>query len=70
MNESLSNELENLWDRLLSRQDNLVQEAFQELSREEQTAVRAHLERMSEEPGWHPEQQKSAQAALKALSFD
>ena len=70
MNEVLSKDLEILWDRLLSRQDDLVQEAFQELSSEEQAAVRAHLERMCNESGWHPEQQKSAQAALKALSFD
>ena len=70
MNEPLSNDLEILWDRLLSRQDDLVQEAFQELSSEEQAAVRDHLERMCNETDWHSEQQKSAQAALKALSFD
>jgi hypothetical protein len=59
--------LETLWDRLLSRQPEQVREAFDSLAPGEQAAVRAHLERMASEPGWHPQQRASAQAALAVL---
>ena len=58
---------EDLWDQILSRQAESVRSAFASLSPQEQSAVLAHLHRMSEEPGWHLEQQKSAQAALQIL---
>lgn len=56
-----------LWDRLLSRQPERVKAAFQTLSLQEQRAVLSHLQRMSSETGWHPEQRASAKAALEAL---
>lgn len=59
--------LEQLWDRLLSRQPEQVQAAFAELTAAEQASVVSHLERMTSEPGWHLEQVRSAQAALDAL---
>lgn len=59
--------LERLWDSLLSRQPELVRAAFKPLRAEEKQAVLAHLKKMVSEPGWHPEQQLSAGAALKAL---
>ena len=60
--------LETLWDHLLSRDADLVRSAFKQLEPEEQQAVLAHLWRMSSEPGWHPEQRSSAQAALVLLA--
>lgn len=62
------NDLENLWNKLLSRDAARVQEAFARLEIEEQQAVLKHLERMSVEEGWHPEQRTSARAALAALT--
>jgi uncharacterized protein YdeI (YjbR/CyaY-like superfamily) len=57
-----------LWDALLSRQPKRVKEIFQALTPDEQRAVLSHLQRMSTEDGWHPEQRASAQAALEAIS--
>lgn len=69
MSEDLTSylELEDLWDALLSRQADQVRAAFRTLNAEQQRAVRLHLQRMTTEPGWHPEQRISAQAALEAL---
>jgi len=60
-------DLDSLWSRLLSRDPQMVRSAFYSLSEGEQKAVIKHLERMSTEPGWHPAQQASAEAALKTL---
>ncbi len=68
MNE-LSN-LESLWDRILSRQPESVNAAYGTLSPEEQDAIITHLKRMATETDWHPEQQKSAKAALTILMED
>jgi len=59
--------LEIMWERLLSRQPQQIKAAFESLAPDERQAVRNHLKRMSEEPGWHPEQRLSAQAALNTL---
>jgi hypothetical protein len=59
---------ENLWEQLLSRQPELVQQAFSGLEPPDRQAVIAHLQRMFEEPGWHPEQRKSAEIALQSLT--
>ena len=64
------NALESIWDALLSRQPDQVKQAFQALSPEEQVAIRNHLQKMAEEEGWHPEQRKSAQEALRALELN
>lgn len=63
-------DLETLWDQLLSRQPDQVLKAFAALSESEQQAVLSHLRNMAEEDGWHPEQRISAQAALKALAVN
>jgi len=60
--------LELLWDNLLSRQADLIRPAFTSLSEVDQQMVLTHLQRMTTEPGWHPEQRISAQTALDALS--
>ena len=60
-------ELENLWDNLLSRNPEQIIEVFNALDEVHQRNVLDHLIRMVDEPGWHPEQQRSAQFALTAL---
>jgi hypothetical protein len=61
-------DLENLWKELLSRDAARVQDAFARLELGEQQTVRKHLQRMSVEEGWHPQQRASARAALEALA--
>lgn len=65
--DELSNSLEALWEDLLSREAERVQQAFATLGRDERQAVLAHLRVMATEPGWQPEQRLSAQAALEFL---
>lgn len=59
--------LETFWDNLLSRQPKLVITAFAGLTDAEKQAILDHLKLMTTEPGWHPEQRTSAQAALEIL---
>ncbi|MFM8321286.1 MAG: hypothetical protein ACKOC5_10255 [Chloroflexota bacterium] len=62
--------IEELWDALLSRDPAQVRQAFAQLEQDEQELVRAHLYKMTSEEGWHPEQVRSAQAALAALAAE
>ena len=62
-------DLEDLWERLLSRRPRQVRAAFESLTSAQQTTVLEHLRRMASEPDWHPEQQRSAAAALKAVEY-
>lgn len=62
-------DLEALWEGLLSRQPERIRDAYQSLAREEQLAVFIHLQRMTTETGWHPEQVRSAQKALQVLTI-
>jgi hypothetical protein len=55
------------WEQLLSRQPEQILAVYTRLSPDEQENVLSHLERMATEPGWHPEQRLSAQAALLAI---
>jgi hypothetical protein len=66
MNQS-RDELEALWDGLLSRQEELMIKAFNSLDEEGKAAVMTHLNRMATEMGWHPEQAASAKSALDIL---
>lgn len=66
MNE-MNDFLEKIWDGILSRVPQLVQETFSSLDRSSQCAVIEHLRRMVSEDDWHPEQVISAREALKAL---
>lgn len=59
--------LEELWDNLLSRENDKISRAFRSLSEQEKQAVHAHLVRMATEEGWHPEQKISAEAAIRAI---
>lgn len=60
-------DLEKLWNNLLSREAKKVKMAFANLDKESQQAILQHLTRMANEPGWHPEQRASAEAALITL---
>ena len=57
----------NIWEMILSRQSEVVRQAFNGLDEGEQKAVLEHLQRMQSESGWQPSQRESAQAALEAI---
>jgi hypothetical protein len=61
---------EAIWEALLSRNPSLVRKVFRPLDAADRVRILAHLRRMVSEEGWHPEQRKSAQAALKALKAE
>ena len=65
--DSTPEQLEALWNDLLSRQAELVREAFYSLDPTSQRTVLLLLKRMVGESGWQPEQRTSAKAALRAL---
>ena len=56
-----------MWDAILSRESERIRQAFSALDDSSRAVVRQHLRKMVGEAGWHPEQIKSARAALKAL---
>ncbi len=62
-----SDDLDTLWDQLLSRDTARIQVVFAALTPAQQAAVLSHLQRMTTETGWHVEQARSAQIALQAL---
>jgi hypothetical protein len=62
-----TNPLEVLWDKILSRQPEQIRKAFMSLRSDEQQSVLTHIKHMATDPGWHPEQRISAQAAIEAL---
>jgi len=70
INEQETNNIENLWNRILSRDEMLIREAFCELDEAEREAVITHLKRMANEEGWHQEQRESALAAIKTILID
>ena len=59
--------LERMWDSLLSRDPEQVLVCFRSLSLGEQISVITHLERMITESGWLPVQRHSAQFALETI---
>lgn len=56
-----------IWDAVLSRESTRILSTWHKLNQEEQNTLLAHLERMVNEEGWHPEQVISAQCALDAI---
>lgn len=56
-----------VWDGILSRDSRRIVQTFLSLDEQSKETVIAHLKRMVSESGWHPEQIKSAQAALDAI---
>jgi len=59
--------LEFFWENILSRSPERIRAIFKTIDEDSQRAVIIHLEKMTNEEGWHPEQVISAQAALDAL---
>lgn len=59
--------LEKLWSALLSRNAKMIMDAYNGCTTSEKHSILKHLKRMSSEPGWHAEQVKSADFALKML---
>lgn len=57
-------QLPDFWSAILSRNPQQIREAFILLDESSKKAVVNHLEKMATEAGWHPEQVKSAKAAL------
>jgi NADH:ubiquinone oxidoreductase subunit E len=62
------NSLETFWEHILSHSSERIFAAYEALNEEEQNAILAHLERMSTEPGWQPDQVISANAALRSIA--
>jgi hypothetical protein len=56
------------WEALLSSDPARIRRAWRSLSDEEAQAVRAHLKKMAEEPGWQPVQQQAAADALRVIA--
>ena len=57
-----------LWEALLSSDPARIRRAWRGLSAEEAQAVRAHLKKMAEEPGWQAVQQQAAADALRVIA--
>ncbi len=62
------NPVDLVWEQILSRDPELIRAMYEKLTIDEQMAVLKHLKIMISEEGWHPEQVKSAQVALKTLN--
>lgn len=60
-------DLELIWNDILSRDPTRIRLRWQTFSPEEQAAIRAHLTRMVSEDGWTDGQRKSAEVALQTL---
>ena len=60
-------DLENFWEKLLSRDSELIRQAWGTLSAEEKKSVYEHLKDMATGEGWMEVQRESAKAALKVL---
>ena len=61
------NNLESIWNSLLSRDPDEIRKVFAELDPASRKVVLDHLNAMVSEDGWHPEQVSTARIALKAL---
>jgi hypothetical protein len=59
-----------LWGEILSRDPAKIKSIFSLLPPEERTAVIAHLSKMLNEEGYHPEQVISAQSALNVIKTE
>ncbi|HNR01914.1 MAG TPA: hypothetical protein PKK59_05205 [Anaerolineaceae bacterium] len=59
--------LEQIWDGILSREEARIRSAFHMLDQSSREVVFQHLQKMSREDGWHPEQVNSARIALDVI---
>ncbi len=58
---------EELWNRLLSEKPALIRSAWRMLGPQERESIRRHLQIMTCEEGWHPNQRRAARAAVDCL---
>ena len=58
---------ENIWEGILSREENRIWQVFSSLDEASQSVILNHLVKMKQENGWHPEQVKSASLALDVI---
>ena len=56
-----------IWTELLSQDPARIRKSFKQLNQAEKITARAHLIKMTNEDGWHPQQIQSAQIALDAI---
>ncbi len=61
------NNLEMIWNSLLSRNPEEIRNTYADLDPASRQVVLDHLRAMVSESGWHPEQVTSARIALEAL---
>jgi len=59
---------DNLWEDILSRDQEIIRKAYLRVSRNDQTAIKNHLQEMCGESDWHPQQKMSAEIALSAIN--
>lgn len=59
--------LEHVWDAILSRDSQRIVNTFLSLDEQSRETVLEHLQRMTRESGWHPEQARSAQTAIDSI---
>jgi hypothetical protein len=60
-------DLEALWEALLSQNPGQIRRAWMALSDDEALAVLQHLGRIRDEDGWQPSQREAAAAALQVI---
>ncbi len=56
------------WEALLSSDRARIRRAWRSLTVQEAQAVKAHLKKMAEEPGWQVAQQQAAADALRVIA--
>ena len=59
--------LEQIWDGILSREEDRIRQTYLALDKNSRIIVLEHIKKMTSEQGWHPEQVKSAGAALEVI---
>jgi hypothetical protein len=65
--DSVTDGLETFWENLLSSDPERIQRAWGALSAAEAASVRAHLQEMTQGPGWQAVQQHAADGALRTI---
>ncbi len=59
--------IEELWEHLLSEDPAQILAVWRDLPPGERAALRAHLNKMATEDGWHPLQKRAAEMALEVI---
>lgn len=56
-----------LWDAVLSGDEDMIRGVYAQLDESQHVSVKAHLQKMMSEEGWHPSQRESALVALNTI---